>query len=142
MMRIRPTTSDLLPFSEERTASLQSKPKRKKTTTPTNQLTDDIRNYIAKKGGYSIRCNVAGFYRPELGGYIRSGSTVGTPDLIAVIAGRFLGIEIKTGKDRQSHSQKEVQNGIEAAGGVYLLVSDFDAFKTVFDAIVDGYTQA
>jgi len=111
-------------------------PKRKKNTSPTNKLTNDIRDFISQNGGFSIRCNVAGFYRPELGGYIRSGSTVGTPDVIAIVSGRFLGVEIKVGRDSQSDEQKQVQEGIEAAGGVYLLATDFDGFKREFEALI------
>ncbi|AEI49717.1 VRR-NUC domain-containing protein [Runella slithyformis] len=136
MKRIKPTTSNLLPYSAERTAALQSKPKHKKNTTTTNRLTNDIRDFIARHGGYSIRCNVSGFYRPELGGYIRSGSTLGTPDIIAVINGNFYGIEIKVGKDWQSPDQKAVQQGIEDAGGVYLLATDLDSFKATFQALI------
>lgn len=137
--RIKPSTSNLPPYSAERTAALQSKPKRKKNTTTTNRLTNDIRSLIAKSGGYSLRCNVSGFYRPELGGYIRSGSTLGTPDIIAVVNGSFYGIEIKVGKDRQSPDQKTVQQGIEAAGGVYLLATDLDSFKAEFGAILKSF---
>jgi len=135
MRRIKPSTSNLLPYSAERTAALQSKPKRKKNTTNTNRLTNDIRSLIARHGGYSIRCNVSGFYREDVG-YIRSGSTLGTPDIIAVVNGSFYGIEIKVGKDRQSPDQKTVQEGIEAAGGVYLLATDFDCFRKDFEALI------
>lgn len=136
MRRIKPTTSNLLPYSAERTAALKAKPKRSRNTSPTNRLTNDIRDLIAKNCGFSIRCNVAGFYRPELGGYVRSGSTLGTPDVIAIVSGRFVGIEIKVGKDRQSPDQKTVQEGIEAAGGFYLLATDFETFREDFEALI------
>ena len=110
--------------------------KRKKNTSPTNQLTNAITNHIRLCGGYAMRINVAGFYRPELGKYIRSGSTLGTPDLIAIVSGWFVGIEIKVDRDSQSPDQKAVQQGIEAAGGVYLLVKDFDQFKNDFKSVI------
>lgn len=139
MKRIKPTTSNLLPFSKERTAALQSSSKPKKTTSPTNRLTNDIRALVARHGGYSLRCNVSGFYRPELGKYIRSGSTIGTPDILAVISGRFIGIEVKIGSDSQSDDQKSVQAGIEAAGGVYILGCDFEQFKAEFEAVIKSF---
>lgn len=139
MKHIRATTSNLLPFSKERTAALQSKPKRRKNTSPTNKLTNDIRGFIARNGGFSLRCNVAGFYREDIG-YIKSGSTIGTPDILAVVSGRFVGIEIKIGRDRQSDEQKSVQAGIEAAGGVYLLACGFEQFKAEFEAIIKNFS--
>ena len=48
----------------------------------------------------------------------------GWPDITAVIDGRFVGIETKALKrGRQSKAQKEMQEKIEAAGGVYLYVN-------------------
>jgi hypothetical protein len=38
--------------------------------------------------------------------------------------------------DSQSDDQKEVQKGIEAAGGVYLLATDFDGFRRDFEALI------
>lgn len=114
-------------------------PKRKKNTSPTNQLTDAITKHIRLYNGFAMRINVAGFYRPELGKYIRSGSTLGVPDLIAIVSGHFVGIEIKVGRDSQSDEQKQVQQGIEAAGGVYLLATDFNRFKVDFEEIIKKF---
>lgn len=135
MRRIKPTTSNLLPYSAERTAALETKTKRSRNTSPTNRLTAEIKAHIERIGGFCLRTNVAGFYREGIG-YIKSGSTVGTPDLIAIIGGRFLGIEVKVGKDKQSPDQKSVQAGVEAAGGVYLIARDFESFRAAFDALV------
>ena len=108
-------------------------PKRPKTTT--NALTAQIANYVAMRGGYAMRINVGGFYRPDVG-YIKSGSTVGVPDLIAVFKGRFVGIEIKTGKDTQSDGQKAVERHINDALGVYIIAHDFEGFKANFDGVI------
>ncbi|TAG19161.1 MAG: hypothetical protein EAZ32_12435 [Cytophagia bacterium] len=100
----------------------------KRNTKPTNALTKAIEDYVSLRGGYAMRINVAGFYRQDIG-YIRSGSTVGVSDLIAVVKGRLIAIEIKTGKDTQSEAQKAVQANIKAANGVYLIARDFDQFR-------------
>lgn len=109
------------------------RPKRKKT--PTNSLTAQIVNYVEMRGGFAMRINVSGFYREDVG-YIRSGSTVGVPDVIAVVSGRFVGVEIKTGNDRQSDEQKAVQARIEAVGGVYIVARDFGQFQADFEEIL------
>lgn len=47
--------------------------------------------------------------------------TNGMPDIIAVIGGRFIGIEVKSAKGVQDVNQKRWQGDIERAGGVYIL---------------------
>ena len=112
--------------------------KRTRNTSTTNDLTKAIANYVTFRGGYAMRINVSGFYRQDVG-YIKSGSTVGVSDLIAVVNGRLIAIEIKTGKDTQSDQQKAVQSKIEAAKGVYLIAHTFEQFRAEFDAILKSF---
>lgn len=53
----------------------------------------------------------------------------GWPDITAVIDGRFVGIETKQLTGKQRDSQKEAQQLIEAAGGVYLLVNKLEILR-------------
>lgn len=54
--------------------------------------------------------------------FIRYGCK-GSPDIIAVHEGRFIGIECKGTGGVQQPSQKAFQERLEAAGGLYLLVT-------------------
>lgn len=137
MKRFKPSTH--YDFVTGTFVASKPEPKRKKDTSATNKLTSQISKYVQLRGGYCMRINVAGFYRPELGGYVHSGSTLGTPDLICVHCGRLIGIEIKTGADTQSDEQKEVQKSIESAGGVYLLATNFESFKADFENTVKRF---
>jgi hypothetical protein len=65
-------------------------------------------------------------------------STKGTADISATIRGRSVKIEIKYGKDRQSDAQKEYQAAIERAGGVYIIVRDFDSFVEWYESFTLG----
>jgi Holliday junction resolvase len=117
----------------------EPKPKpRAKSKKTTNSLTAQIAHYVESCGGYAMRINVTGIYREGVG-YTQSGSTVGVPDIIAIIGGLYVGIEVKTGRDQQSEAQKKVQERTRKAGGVYLIARDFDSFKAEFDAIVKGF---
>ena len=49
---------------------------------------------------------------------------IGAPDIICCWRGRFIGIEVKSSKGRQTEAQKEAQKKIESAGGLYLIVRD------------------
>jgi hypothetical protein len=50
----------------------------------------------------------------------------GSPDIICVLNGRYVGIQVKAAKGKQSVHQKEFQNHLEAAGGKYILARDLD----------------
>ena len=63
--------------------------------------------------------------------WIPGSSTRGTADISATIKGRSVKIEIKcaaTGDRYQSEEQKHYQLMIERAGGVYIIVRDFQGF--------------
>lgn len=48
----------------------------------------------------------------------------GAPDIIAVYRGRCIGIECKRSGGRLSEAQRRFGAALEAAGGVYIVVSD------------------
>ena len=52
----------------------------------------------------------------------------GVPDIIGIIDGRFIGIEVKIGADRQSADQKEIEKEIGEAGGVYFIAKSYDDY--------------
>ena len=52
----------------------------------------------------------------------------GRDTIIGIIDGRFFGIEVKIGKDRQSADQKEIEKEINAAGGVYFIAKSYDDY--------------
>ena len=57
--------------------------------------------------------------------FLRFGAS-GSPDIICVIKGQFLGIEVKAPKGRQGEDQKEFQRKLELAGGKYILAFSLD----------------
>jgi hypothetical protein len=63
--------------------------------------------------------------------WITGSSTRGTADISATIKGRSVKIEIKckaTGDHYQTEDQKKYQSMIELAGGIYIIVRDFQGF--------------
>ena len=67
---------------------------------------------------------------------IPSQATLGTSDLKACIMGKFIAIEIKFGKDRQSDVQKNYEQAVTEAGGEYLIVRTLDDFVIWFDQFI------
>lgn len=60
--------------------------------------------------------------------WIHSTGTKGTADISATIKGRSVKIEVKAGKDRQSIFQKQYQEAVETAGGLYFIARNLDQF--------------
>jgi hypothetical protein len=98
-----------------------------------NALTTSIMAYLKVKNAFGARINVQGQWNEKLKRYTKSGSTTGMPDVSAIVKGRFIGIEVKYGKDVQSDRQRVVQKQIEEAGGLYFIARDFESFYTWFN---------
>jgi len=118
-------------------------PKTDWTDNSANALTKCVIAWIQFMGGQAERISSQGQYREgkkipvgygimahtkQLPGKWTPGqSTKGTADISATIRGRSVKIEIKQ-KDKQSEAQKQYQQAIENAGGVYIIVRNFDDF--------------
>lgn len=80
-------------------------------------------------GTTEVRRSDAGYnYRVGKVKYIPGTSKNGTADISATIKGRSVKIEVKIGRDRQSAAQKNYQQEVERAGGIYYIAKDFQSF--------------
>lgn len=93
-----------------------------------NELTKCITAWLSLHGHFAGRVNTMGTYNQKLGKYVKSGSKRGMADITAVINGRHISIEVKTGRDKIRPEQLECKSEIEKAGGVYIIASSFDNF--------------
>ena len=59
----------------------------------------------------------------------------GLPDIIVIIKGRFVGLEITQPKGRQSTEQKPFEQAIKKAGGFYFLIRSLDEAIQAIDSI-------
>ncbi len=64
-------------------------------------------------------------------------TTTGTPDIIAVINGTFIGLEFKTYRGRQSQDQKNIQTRLEAAGGFYFMPRTLKDVNDILDMFLE-----
>jgi hypothetical protein len=118
--------------------------------TSANGLTKCIIFWINANGGQAERISSQGQYREgkkikvgtgevqyqkQLPGKWTPGQgTKGTADISATIIGRSVKIEVKYGKDRQSDAQKQYQEAIEKAGGIYFIAKTFDDFVIWYES--------
>lgn len=108
-----------------------------------NNLTKMVINYLHWKGFQAERISSIGRYIENKrtvvdaigfqrtigsGQWIKPTTTKGTADISATIKGRSVKIEIKYGKDRQSEYQKQYEEAVTSAGGIYWIVRNFDNF--------------
>lgn len=78
-----------------------------------------ILDWLAVRVIFHYRQNTGAFKNKD-GGFYRFG-TKGAPDIIAVIKGQYVGIEVKGPKGKQSDDQKVFQHRLQGAGGKYIL---------------------
>lgn len=78
--------------------------------------------------GLAYRINNGAIYDTKRQVYRKGVQRKGIPDIIGIIDGRFIGIEVKIGRDRQSADQKEVEREINEAGGVYFIAKSYDDY--------------
>ena len=84
-----------------------------------------IIDYLSyRKDLYFIRSG-SGLIKTEKGKYFKSGKP-GCPDVIVCYKGRFIGLEIKTSKGKQSQIQKITESLIKECGGEYYIVKSLD----------------
>jgi hypothetical protein len=119
--------------------------------TTANGLTKCVTDYINLIGGQAERISNTGRYIDESrivtdvlgnrkkigsGKYIKGQGTNGTADISATYKGKSIKIEIKM-KDKQSEAQKEYQQAIERAGGIYFICHNFDEFLEKFNTFAN-----
>lgn len=69
--------------------------------------------------------NNSGGFRDTNRHFYRFGA-IGSPDIVCVINGQSVGIEVKGPGGKQSDHQKQFQERLEAAGGRYILARSLD----------------
>ena len=96
----------------------------------TNDTTRSILNFLFLSRVFAWRANVLPI--PVLGGGFRPGGKAGTPDILGILpnTGRFLGVEVKTGRDRLRPEQIGFHKNARDAGALILVVKDFEDFLT------------
>lgn len=122
----------------------------------TNETTGAILEYLYSVGVYAWRQNVLPVPILREGQVLgfRSGGPSGLPDIIGIVPcvlpaggvgsgdrlfGLFLGVEIKTGKDRLRPAQIGFHSSARGAGAVILVVKDFDDFMVQWGEVVEEF---
>lgn len=62
--------------------------------------------------------------------------TVGMPDILCVIKGHLIGLEVKTDKGKQEPDQIEWQAKLERAGGTYAVVRSWEDTEKIIKPFI------
>ncbi len=98
------------------------------------EIQSAICDYLALKRYFYWRQNTAPTY-DKAGGFYRAmpkHSKKGIPDIIVIVAGRFIGIEVKTDKGKLSPDQVEFGRECVRNGGEYVVA------RSVEDVLASG----
>jgi penicillin-binding protein-related factor A (putative recombinase) len=99
------------------------------------EIQRDILRYLALRGLFHYKNNTVGIFKQATGTYIPSPSK-GAPDIVCILKGRFIGLEVKTPKGKLSDDQGEFHRQILKAGGIVFTVRSLDeAIEAVEDTM-------
>lgn len=119
-------------------AALDVKVKRQEQAVKTkaetaNQITRNIlRAANMQPGCVAYRVNNVGVWDEAKQIHRRGNTEKGLPDVIMIFKGRFVGIEVKAGRDKLSKDQLKRKFEIERAGGIYFEARSTDGFLKFF----------
>jgi hypothetical protein len=89
-----------------------------------SDLVNEVTLALSDMGALAWK-NATGALRDASGRMVRYGC-IGSPDVLACLAGRFVGVECKVGRDRQRTEQRAFAAATERAAGLYILARSVD----------------
>lgn len=120
-----------------------------------NALTQAVLKWLELHGHWATRVNsqgrklkdtvftnVIGQTKTIPGKWIPGTTRNGTADIHSVIGGKHVSIEVKIGADRMSAAQQATKAAIEKAGGVYLVVGNFQGFHDWYIQTAENQRKA
>ena len=109
-------------------------PRSKYSDRDANGLTRCIVDYLNFSGHFATRLASTGTYRDDLKKFVPSQQRAGMPDVLAVVEGRALFVEVKVGRDALSQLQKQTITALEQAGAWVYVAHSFEGFVDWFTA--------
>ncbi len=89
---------------------------------PESKISDQCRAWLKGRGIFHYRNNTQGIpLHGRAAGMFRPSLAPGAPDVVAILSGRYIGIEFKRHGGKQTPNQVTFQESVEAAGGRYVL---------------------
>ncbi len=93
-----------------------------------NDLTTAVIDFLNLSGCFASRLASTGTFRADLQKFIPSKQRSGLPDVMGVVNGRAIFVEIKIARDQLSDEQREAIADLTKAGAVVFVASNFQDF--------------
>lgn len=100
-----------------------------------NQLTAAIIAHLEFNGYFAARINTTGIYDSKRECYRTTNARRGMADIMAIINGKSVQLEIKIGNDRPRTDQIQVQSEVRAAGGIYEFIHNFPEYIRLYNQL-------
>ncbi len=98
-----------------------------------SEIQNSILDYLSKRSIFHYRQNTGAFTRDDH--FYRFGAK-GAPDIVCIIQGRYVGLEVKVPEGKLSEDQLAFHKNAMAAGGIVFTVRSLDeAIEAVEDAL-------
>ena len=97
-----------------------------------NELTTAIVDYLNFSGHFATRLASTGTFRADLQKFVPSKQRPGLPDVMGVVDGRSVFVEVKYGRDTLSNYQQQAIIDLEHAGACVYIAHDFQGFYDWF----------
>lgn len=94
-------------------------------------IQNSICDYLSLKHYFFWRQNTAPLFRDGRFFSMPKYSLTGIPDIILIKDGKFIGLEVKKPKGKQSDNQKIFEERCKKAGGEYYIVTDLKDVEAV-----------
>lgn len=93
----------------------------------------EILKYLRSKGVLAWRANNGSVWDAKLGMYRTHTGMKGVADILAVLNGRLIAIEVKGEKGKMSPDQFLFRTRLEEAGGLYILARSVADVEAMFE---------
>ena len=97
-----------------------------------HRIQQQILAAIGATDGALVWRNNTGAARDGAGRLVRFG-TPGAPDIMAIVGGQFVGLEVKSARGKLSKRQEAWRKACEAAGGIYRVCRSVDDALAAID---------
>lgn len=97
-----------------------------------------ICHYLRIKGIFFWKQANRGYFDPKKGRFRKDWNPYtrrGVPDLILIVNGQFVGLEVKSARGSQSDEQRQFQQECERHGGKYFVVRSLEDVENVLKGI-------
>lgn len=97
------------------------------------QIKNCVLDWLKYKGIFAFMVNTQGNFNKFSQSYYHNPRLMkGVADIICLYEGKFIAIECKAGKGKQSEHQREFEKMVKANGGDYILAYGLEAVEKYF----------